>query len=142
MGTVCRSFVFPVSDICGPYLMTSLFNIIFKAFVPVTGSHQPHIVSNVSLKKKTKKNSHRYTPPPYPQSSVLNTQIPWFHAGLTRPRSYKHFVQVDFVTWFHRFLCRAVEKVVRHSATVFQDSKKVLAEVGTDRDETQCWCGK
>ena len=48
-----------------------------------------HIVSNVSLKKKTEKFSQTH-PPSLPTTSVLYTQIPWFHAGLTRPRSPIH----------------------------------------------------
>jgi hypothetical protein len=35
--------------------MTSLFNTILKVLAPVTVSHQPYIISNVSLKKKNRK---------------------------------------------------------------------------------------
>ena len=72
--------------------MTSLFNTILKVFFPVTASHQSYIVSNVSLKNKTEKFSQTH-PPSLPTTSVLYTQIPWFHAGLTRPRSPIHMVR-------------------------------------------------
>jgi len=84
--------LFRVADICCPDFMTRLSITILKLFVPVTASHQPYIVSNVSLKKKTEKFS-----PSLPTTSVLYTQIPWFHAGLTRSRSYKYFAQVHLV---------------------------------------------
>jgi len=90
MCTVCVALSCCLSaDICAPTLMTSLFNTILKVLAPVTVSHQTYIVSNVSLKKKTEKFS-QIPPPPLPTSSVLYTQILWFLAGVTRPRSSFH----------------------------------------------------
>jgi hypothetical protein len=67
MCTVCVALSCCLSaDICAPTLMTSLFNTILKVLAPVTVSHQPYIISNVSLKKKNRK-ILTDTPPPSPR---------------------------------------------------------------------------